>query len=174
MIEWLFLDVDGTLTDGKIYIGNNGEIFKAFSVKDGCGLSDILPKYNIKPVIITARESPIVTQRCKELKIEYVFQGCRKKKDKILDFCCEQGLYLMENGKMPHIAYMGDDILDLECIQIAQVSGCPLDAVDEVKYVVDYVTKYKAGEGAVRDFIEFLVKGYKNITTKNNFDNYGL
>lgn len=157
MVKWLFLDVDGTLTDGKIYIGNKGEIFKAFSVKDGCGIHDILPKYNIEPVIITARESSIVTKRCEELGIKYIFQGCKKKKDRIMSFCNEHGMKVMSNGKIPHIAYMGDDILDLECLKIAEISGCPFDAIDEVKDIVDYISKYKAGEGAVRDFIGFIV-----------------
>ena len=60
MIRYLIMDVDGTLTDGKIYMGDNGEIFKAFSVKDGCGIHNILPENKITPVIITGRKSKIV------------------------------------------------------------------------------------------------------------------
>ena len=64
-IKLLFMDVDGTLTDGKIYMGINGEICKAFNIKDGYGICNILPQYGIVPVVITARESVIVSQRCK-------------------------------------------------------------------------------------------------------------
>lgn len=82
-IKFLFLDVDGTLTDGKIYMSDSGELFKAFDVKDGCGIKDILPKLDIKPVIITARSSKILFNRCKELSIDMVFQNTRDKVSKI-------------------------------------------------------------------------------------------
>ena len=68
-IKFLVMDVDGTLTDGKIYMGNEGELFKAFDVKDGCGIKDLLPQLGIVPVIITARESKILENRCNELLI---------------------------------------------------------------------------------------------------------
>ena len=70
MIKLLVMDVDGTLTDGKLYFGENGEMFKSFDVKDGCGIKDILPKYNILPVIITARNSVYLEKRCKELGVQ--------------------------------------------------------------------------------------------------------
>ena len=78
-IKYLVMDVDGTLTDGKIYMGNEGEIMKAFDIKDGYGIHDILPHAEIKPVIITGRTSAILTNRCKELGIEYLFQGVSEK-----------------------------------------------------------------------------------------------
>ena len=67
MIKYLIMDVDGTLTDGKIYMGPNGETIKVFDIKDGCGIKDILPQYDIIPVIITARETKMLENRCKEL-----------------------------------------------------------------------------------------------------------
>ena len=79
MIKFLIMDVDGTLTDGKIYMGNKGELFKAFDVKDGCGIKDILPEYGIIPVIITARQSDILKRRCEELNIINLYQGVRHK-----------------------------------------------------------------------------------------------
>ena len=78
-IKFLVLDVDGTLTDGKIYMGAEGELFKAFDIKDGCGIKDILPQYNIVPVIITARDSMILIRRCKELNISNLYQNCGTK-----------------------------------------------------------------------------------------------
>lgn len=79
MIKYLVMDVDGTLTDGKIYIGNEGEIFKAFDVKDGYAIHYILPKYGITPVIITGRNSAIMEKRCAEIGIELLFQGVSDK-----------------------------------------------------------------------------------------------
>ena len=75
MIKYLVMDVDGTLTDGKVYMGNQGEVFKAFSIKDGCGIHDILPKCKIEPIIVTGRKSKIVELRCQELGITKLFQG---------------------------------------------------------------------------------------------------
>ena len=78
MIKFLVMDVDGTLTDGKIYMGSNGEVMKAFNIKDGCGIAMVLPKYGITPVIITARESKILENRCKELNITELHQGSKR------------------------------------------------------------------------------------------------
>ena len=67
----IIFDVDGTLTDGKIYMGNDGEVMKRFDVKDGCGIHDLMPMHNLIPIIITARSSSIVANRCKELGVTY-------------------------------------------------------------------------------------------------------
>ena len=157
-IKLLFLDVDGTLTDGKIYMGNEGEVFKAFDVKDGCGIHDILPKHNIIPVIITARNSEILKRRCEELKIVHLYQGCRNKKEKMIEVAYLFGLTCNENEVIEQTAYMGDDIVDLQSMEIAEIKGCPRDAVEEVIKVSDFVSKYKGGNGAVREFIEWIVK----------------
>lgn len=156
-IKLLFLDVDGTLTDGKIYIGNNGELFKAFDVKDGCGIHDILPKYKIIPVVITARSSEIVRHRCEELNIEHVYQGCRQKKEKMIEVAAAFGIQLSVEGKLQEVAYMGDDILDLQCMELAEIKGCPKNAVKEVSEVCDFVSTFDGGNGAVREFIEWIV-----------------
>ena len=154
------MDVDGTLTDGKLYIGGTGEVFKAFSVKDGCGIHDILPRYDIVPIIITARNSDIVQRRCEEIKITEIHQNCRNKRQKMLDVAMQYGITPDENGKLAGAAYIGDDILDVQCMEIAQVTGCPVDAVEEVKQKVDFISKFDGGNGAVREFVEWLVKEY--------------
>lgn len=157
-IKLLFLDVDGTLTDGKLYIGNQGELFKAFDVKDGCGIHDILPKYHIVPVIITARSSEIVRHRCQELDIEHFYQGCRQKQKKMIDVAAKFEIYPNEEGVLKGTAYMGDDILDLQCMKISELNGCPKNAVKEVLAACDFVSIHNGGNGAVRDFIEWIVK----------------
>ena len=79
IIKLFVMDVDGTLTDGKIYMGKKGEIMKAFDVKDGYGIAHILPKLGIVPAIITGRKSQIVANRAAELGITEVFQGVSDK-----------------------------------------------------------------------------------------------
>lgn len=146
------MDVDGTLTDGKIYMGTDGEKYKVFNIKDGYGIHNILPKYNIKSVFMTARESDIVRNRAEELSVDYVLQGVRDKKDAIRKLSQELECELSQ------IAYIGDDIIDIDAMCLCGIKGCPSDAVMEVQDICDYISHYKGGEGAVRDFIDWLVK----------------
>ncbi len=150
-VRLLVMDVDGTLTDGHIYIGKNGECMKAFHVKDGYAINHLLKKYQIEPMIITGRSSEIVKQRCHELGISTVIQGETDKLAALTDY--------IDARKIPleHVAFIGDDIPDLECMKKAGVTGCPSDAVDLVKAHAQYISPYKGGEGVVRDFIEWII-----------------
>ena len=152
-IKYLVMDVDGTLTDGKLYIGPKGEEFKAFNIKDGAGIAEILPLLNITPVIITGRNSEIVQRRCEELKITAYVQGAKNKLNTLKEIVKDLGT----------VAYMGDDLNDLECMQCVKeaggIVGTPKDAADEIINIADFVSKKKGGNGAVRDFIEYLAKG---------------
>lgn len=154
MIKYLVMDVDGSLTDGKIYMGPNGEAMKAFSIKDGYVINFILKPMNIVPIIITARTSAIVQNRCDELGIQEVHQGKMDKLAALTDIVGESEL-----GKC---AYFGDDIIDLKCMlpirEAGGMIGCPSDAVPAIKAVADYVCLSKAGEGALREFAEWLVE----------------
>jgi len=155
------MDVDGTLTDGKIYMSRDGEAFKAFDIKDGCGIKVILPQYNIIPVIITGRKSAILEQRCKELDIKEVHQDVH---DKLKCLCEILNRYSTDaqTYSLADCAYIGDDLLDLPCIQAIKkaggIAGCPRNAVNSIKQASNYVSPYNAGEGAVRDFIEYITK----------------
>lgn len=156
-IRILIMDVDGTLTDGKIYIGNCGELMKVFDIKDGHAIYNILPNNNIIPAIITGRTSQIVANRCKELQIKYLYQGVNnkiEKMDKLLKVLCKE---LDEKLTYENIAYIGDDIIDLPCMNICCIKGCPSDAVKEVVSISDFVSTRNGGDGAVREFIEWLV-----------------
>lgn len=155
-IKLLVLDVDGTLTDGKLYIGNNGELFKKFDVRDGSGIHDILPTLGIKPVIITARKSAIVEHRCKELGIELVFQAVRNKREKLYQICQKEGFKVNSKGEFEEIAYMGDDIIDLPVMQIAALKACPADASQKVLVYANHIAEKNGGAGAVRELIEYL------------------
>jgi len=150
MIKYLIMDVDGTLTDGKIYMGPNGETMKSFSVKDGMVINCILKPMNIVPVIITARNSSIVQNRCDELGIKEVYQGKLNKLITLKEIVGEDGLGVC--------AYFGDDILDLKCMHPIKEAG----GIEEVKAVADYVCINKAGEGALREFAEWLVSDRSN------------
>lgn len=162
MVRFLIMDVDGTLTDGKIYMGEYGELMKAFDIRDGCGIKEILPTVGIIPMIITARNSKILTNRCKELNIDHCYQGIRnkiKKVDQLLsEFSRAEGIHFGYET----CAYIGDDIIDLQCMEPIKnaggIIGCPQDAAMQVKAIADFVSEKSGGNGAVREFIEWLIK----------------
>lgn len=149
-IKYLVMDVDGTLTDGKIYMGNNGEVCKAFNIKDGCGIHDVAIPAGIIPVIITGRESEIVANRCSELGVTEIHQGIKDKVKELLSITKDYA----------HVAYIGDDINDLACMNVVKEAGglvgCPKDAVKNVQSIADFVAYHNGGDGAVRDFIEWI------------------
>ncbi|WP_338450045.1 HAD-IIIA family hydrolase [Niallia oryzisoli] len=149
-IKMLVLDVDGTLTDGKIYIGSQGELMKAFNVKDGLGIVKLQTQH-IVPVIITGRISGIVEKRAKELGITEVHQGI-KDKVKILRQIADKYEY-----DLKELAYIGDDENDIESMKLCGLIGCPADAVHSVINIADFVCKRNGGEGAVREFIDYLL-----------------
>lgn len=161
MVKFLVMDVDGTLTDGKIHMSDEGEMFKSFDIKDGCGIKDILPQYGIIPIIITARVSEILEKRCKELDICNVHQGVRQKIEKLEEIINEFNCQYDMKYSLKDCAYIGDDILDLQCMEPIKsaggIVGCPGDSTNKVKEVCDYITERKGGDGAVREFIEWLI-----------------
>lgn len=154
MIKTLVLDVDGTLTDGHIYIGNDGEIMKAFYAHDAVGVRQLVAK-NINVVIITGRESNIIKIRSREMNIrsENIYTGVEDKKEALLKIVAEKGLNLNE------IAYMGDDLNDLDAMKICGLAACPNNAVKEIKDISGFVSKYDGGFGAVRELSDFLLRG---------------
>lgn len=147
-IKLLVMDVDGTLTDGRIYVGAQGEVMKAFDVRDGYAIAHVLPVHGIVPVIITGRSSEIVTQRAKELKISELYQGVSDKLAKLQKVSVKYG------AAPDEIAYIGDDLNDLPCIRYCGVTACPADAVPSVLEAVSYVCQHAGGRGAVREFID--------------------
>lgn len=150
----LIIDVDGTMTDGGILIGPNGELAKKFNVKDGFGIHDLLPKMGITPAVITGRTSGMLESRCHELGIMELHQGISDKTATLHSIVEKYGIGLHE------VAYIGDDLNDLECMQEIKKHGgfigCPADAVSEIAVIADYITSCRGGEGAVRDFIDWL------------------
>ena len=162
MIKFLVMDVDGTLTDGKVYMGNEGECFKAFDIRDGYAIKCLLPPHHIVPVIITARNSKIVENRCKELNILECHQNAMNKCEKLVSILSE---YSAKDGvkyNFSNVAYIGDEILDLQCMipvkEAGGLVGCPANAVKQVRAIADFVSAEKGGEGAVREFVEWMLE----------------
>ena len=149
-MKMLVMDVDGTLTDGHIYISPEGECMKVFDVKDGYGIVK-MQKEGVLPVIITGRTSKIVAERAKELNIKELYQGLDNKLEKLQQVAKKYGISLKE------IAYIGDDMNDLECIEICGLSACPADAYMGIQQKVNFICHYEGGRGAVREFADYIM-----------------
>ncbi len=151
MIELIVIDVDGTLTDGKIYYSSEGEEIKAFNIKDGLMIAS-WNRLGKKSAIITGRISNMVERRAKELKITYVEQGIRDKAAKLKEICEK------ENISLSNVAVIGDDMNDFSMMKIVKRTFAPFDANPYIyDYVSDPLTK-KGGDGAVAEMIEILLK----------------
>lgn len=151
--KMLVMDVDGTLTDGRLYYSADGEALKAFDVKDGYGIVSFIKAGGV-PVVITGRVSGIVEQRCHELGITEVYQGTSDKLDVLKKIAKRHHIALEE------VAYIGDDLNDLDCMQYCGFSTCPQDAVDSVKKKVNYVCVHNGGRGAVREIIDLILSDF--------------
>jgi len=150
MISILVCDVDGTLTDGGVIFGDNGEA-KAFSVKDGLMLK-VLPKLGIFVVFLTGRSSKIVEARGKELDIRDILQNIADKENILLSYIAEHGI------DAQNVAYIGDDLNDCAAMKLCGFKACPADAAAEIRKLCDYVSPFNGGHGAVRDICEYILK----------------
>ena len=150
-IRLVVLDVDGTMTDGRLYYGAQGEQMKAFDVRDGHGLRLLQMFGNVKLAVLTGRRADLVMQRCKELSIEHVVGQSRAKGAAIEKICADLGISLKET------AYMGDDVNDLPALNKVAFSCAPRDAAPEVLREVHWVSSRPAGQGAVRELCEILL-----------------
>lgn len=150
-VKLFITDVDGVLTDGRIVLGNNGEELKFFHVHDGKGIQ-LAHEAGIATAIITGRESKLVERRAEELSIKEVHQNI---KDKIKVFNDVLDKY---NVTAEEVAYIGDDVNDLEILERVGLSFTPANGVKKVKEVVDYITTKEGGQGAVREAIELILE----------------
>lgn len=150
-IKLLLLDVDGVLTDNRLYYNDEGVETKTFYTRDGHGMV-MLQKSNVDIGIITGRKSQLVSNRMRDLKVKHVHQGVPDKLPTFIKLVDDLGLQLDE------IAYIGDDILDLHILTRIGLSAAPADADPEVKPRVDYVSEFEGGRGCVREMCELLMK----------------
>ena len=150
-VNLLVLDVDGVMTDGKIIIDDNGREIKNFDVKDGHGLK-ILMKYDIDVVLLTGRRSAVVEHRARDLGIREVHQGILNKLEVFEEIVQKRSL------RIENIAFIGDDIVDIPLLKKVGFSVAVADAAEDVKKSVDYVTKKRGGDGAVREVCELILE----------------
>ena len=150
-VRLVALDVDGTLTDGRLFIGPSGETMKAFSVRDGFGLT-LLREAGVKLALVTARRSAIVEVRAAELKFDEVRQGARDKAATLGELCERFGL---QSGQA---AFVGDDWPDLRAMALAGLAASVADAPAAVRERAHWVSNAPAGRGAVREFAEFVLR----------------
>jgi 3-deoxy-D-manno-octulosonate 8-phosphate phosphatase (KDO 8-P phosphatase) len=150
-IRLLVCDVDGVFSDGRIYLGNDGEELKAFHTKDGFGIK-ALGGSGVAVAIITGRRSAIVTKRMTALNVEHIIQGQEDKLPALLALAKELALSIDE------IAYIGDDMPDLPCIRQVGLGIAVQDAHPMVLAKADYTTFTKGGFGAVREVCDLIMQ----------------
>ncbi|MCK5720154.1 MAG: 3-deoxy-manno-octulosonate-8-phosphatase KdsC [Thiomargarita sp.] len=158
-IRLIIFDVDGVLTDGSLYLGNNGEEYKAFYARDGLGMK-MLQSTGVIIGIITAKNSSIVSHRMQELGIKYVFQG---QKDKLPAFIqLSKQLQLKPN----QIAYMGDDINDLPVMLRVGLSVACGNAHSVVAKQADWQTEAYGGRGAAREVCDLIMQAQGTLAAQ--------
>lgn len=151
-IKLFATDVDGTMTDAGMYYTEDGIELKKFNFRDGMGFK-LLREAGIKTAIITSETSAMVKKRADKLKVDYLSMGSWEKLDFVKNICKDLDITLDE------VAYVGDDINDIELLQAVKYKACPNDAVKKVKEIEDIIIlENKGGEGAVREFIELLLE----------------
>lgn len=158
-IKLAVFDVDGVLTDGKLILGENGNEYKSFHVRDGHGLVMLL-ETGCKIAVITARSSNIVAERMASLGIKYVYQGEKDKGARLLKLIDELKL------EPKQVAYVGDDVIDLPAMTKVGLPIAVADAHIEVKNFADWVTENRGGQGAVREVCELIMKAQGKFEDK--------
>jgi 3-deoxy-D-manno-octulosonate 8-phosphate phosphatase (KDO 8-P phosphatase) len=143
-------DVDGVLTDGRLYIGEAGEVFKAFHVLDGHGLK-LLAQVGITPVIITGRDSAAVRRRVADLGLAHAHYGVADK------LAVAQSLLAARGWAWAQLAVIGDDWPDLPLLARAGFACAPANAHAEARALAHHVTAARGGEGAAREFCDLLL-----------------
>lgn len=155
-IKLVAFDIDGIMTDGRLYFTSLGDEIKAFNVKDGLGLK-LLRETGVEVAIITGRTSELVNRRARDLKIGKLIQGREDKKVALNE------LMQQENLSAEQIAYMGDDLPDLPAIRFAGLGVTVADAMPIIKQHADFITESNGGDGAVREFCDWLLTAQGNL-----------
>ena len=150
-IKLMIFDVDGVLTDGRLYLSDSGEEMKAFNTRDGQGIK-LLREAGIAVGMITARSSRVVERRARELGIELLRQGAADKASAFAELLSGQNLDASEAG------YMGDDLADLPVLIRCGFAATVASAPQAVRTRAHYVARAAGGEGAAREVCEFILK----------------
>ena len=155
-IKLVLLDVDGVLTDGRLYYGNSGEELKAFDIQDGLGIK-LLQKGGVKVGIITGRRSALLQRRAEELAISPLVQGREDKWLALNEMMEDLGVSLKE------IAFVGDDLPDLAVIKRVGLGITPANGSHIVASQADWQTKNSGGDGAVREVAELILSAQDKL-----------
>ncbi len=150
-IRLILLDVDGVLTDGTVLMHGDGTESKAFHIRDGAAMVWAM-QIGLEIGLLSARPSAATVQRATQLGIRIVAQGAISKPVEFERIIAEQGVTEHE------VAYMGDDLLDIPVLKRVGLSAAPADAVPEVREVAHWVSSLGGGRGAVREFLEFVLR----------------
>lgn len=150
-IKVLFLDVDGVLTDGRVMVTEQGEQLRAFSIKDGYAMQ-LAIKVGLEIIVISGGKSQGVKHRLSGLGLTDIYLGVSDKFQLMKDLLQERSL------QPEQVAFMGDDIPDLQCMQYVGLALCPQDAVEDIKRVAAYVSPMPGGGGCVRDVVEKILR----------------
>ncbi len=150
-IRLVIFDVDGVLTDGRLYLGNEGEELKAFNIKDGLGIK-LLMQSGVEVGVITGRSSRLVAQRMQSLGVQYVHQGQQEKLPAYRALLAELGL------EAEQVAYVGDDLIDLPVMRRVGFAVAVDDAHPLVRQHAHWQTPEAGGKGAARAVCELLMK----------------
>lgn len=157
-VRLLALDVDGVLTDGRLYFSEDGQELKTFDTQDGHGIK-MLQSVGIEVAIITGRTTQLVARRAANLGIRALIQGREDKRVALQELCAERGLLLEET------AYVGDDWPDLAAIQSAGLGVAVQQAHEAVRAAADYVTQSAGGRGAVREVCDLILRAQGHYDT---------
>ena len=143
-------DVDGVLTDGGMYYTESGDELKKFNTRDGMGIK-LLQRAGLITALITQEETKLVARRGEKLAIPEIHQRVFDKLSRLRDIAAHYQIAL------EHVAYMGDDVYDLETLQAVGFSATPADGMPPVKKTVHYICRLKGGEGAVREVADMIL-----------------
>jgi 3-deoxy-D-manno-octulosonate 8-phosphate phosphatase (KDO 8-P phosphatase) len=149
-IRMLILDVDGVMTDGRLYFGARGEALKSFHVRDGAGIKQVA-QAGIEVAVISGRKSPMVTLRCRELGVEHVRQGAKDKVVELERLCASLKI------EPAACACVGDDLPDVPLMRKVALAFAVADAHPEARHAAHLVTKLPGGHGAVREVCDYLL-----------------
>ena len=150
-IKLFCTDVDGVLTDSGMYYSEKGDELKKFNTRDGKAI-ELLKKHKIKTAIITSENTSIVKKRGDKIGVDFIFQGINNKLEHVKKLCREQKIKLSE------IAFIGDDLNDLNLLKNVGLSACPSNAVYKIKNISDYICSKKGGDGCMREFAEKIIE----------------
>ena len=150
-IEAVLFDVDGVMTDGKIYCSENGETLKAFNAADGLGIK-LLRDFNVITGVISGRDSAVLRYRLSELNIQHFYLGATDKLTPFKQFLEKVNLISEQ------VAFIGDDLPDLPILTRCGLAVSPKNGCDEVRSRVDYITERQGGDGSIREVVELILK----------------